>query len=180
MNEYIDFIADRFIEDNRFSLHFVSVVNLKGEQNGNLHLCDTRELFPFYKYAQEKGFDFDFYKQNLLPGGSECYASNPNSFVIGSDGMIYKCTVAFNNPINHVGDLDKNGNMQLYEERLSLWLSGGANEDTACTNCYFRPSCQGNACPLERIESNNTPCPPIKKNIKRYLDIVEEDVVYEG
>jgi len=180
MKEYIDFISDHFIDDSRFSLHFVSVLNLKGEQNANIHLCDTRELFPFYKYAKEKGFNFNFYKQYLKPGGSECYASNPNSFVIGSDGMIYKCTVAFNNPLNHVGNLDKEGNMKLYEDRLSLWISGGVNEDSTCAKCYFRPACQGNACPLQRIESAQTPCPPIKKNIKRYLDLVEEDLVYEG
>jgi len=179
MDEYIDFISDNFVDDSRFNLHFVSVLNLKGEQDANIHLCDTRDLFPFYKTAQEKGFNFNFYKNHFLPGGSECYAANPNSFVIGSDGMIYKCTVAFNNPINHVGNLEENGDMELYEDRLSLWLSGGANEDSACTSCYFRPSCQGNACPLERIESNQTPCPPIKKNIKRYLDIIEEDLVYE-
>lgn len=68
--------------------------------------------------------------------------------------------------------------MIIYEDRLSLWLTGGANEDPSCTKCFFRPSCQGNACPLERIEANKTPCPPIKKNLKKYLDIVKEDTVY--
>ncbi|WP_153465457.1 radical SAM/SPASM domain-containing protein [Sediminibacillus terrae] len=180
MYDFIDNMKTHFVEDPRFSLHFVSVLNLKGEQNANIHLCNTKELFPFYNYAQNQGFNFDFYKQNLQPGGSECYASNPNSFVIGSDGMIYKCTVAFDNPYNHVGDLKEDGEMNLYHDRLYLWLSGGENEDSSCTRCYFRPSCRGNACPLERIESNQTPCPPIKTNIKRYLDIVEEDMVYEG
>ncbi|MEC1560508.1 radical SAM/SPASM domain-containing protein [Bacillus haynesii] len=178
MFDYIDLIRDLFQDDSRFLMHFVPVLNLKGEQSGNIHLCNTRDLFPFYKYAKEKGFNFDFYKDVLQPGGSECYASNPNSYVIGSDGMVYKCTVAFNNPLNHVGDIKENGELELYEERLSLWLSGGANEDPNCTKCYFRPACQGNACPLERIEADKTPCPPIKQNLKRYLDLVEEDLIY--
>lgn len=180
MHEFIDFISEEFVDDPRFKMHFVSVKNLKGDQSGDIHLCDTKELFPFYNHAEKKGFDFSFYKQTLQPGGSECYAALPDSFVIGSDGMVYKCTVAFNNPLNHVGNILENGEMEIYEERLALWLSGGANEDSACTSCYFRPSCQGNACPLERIEANKTPCPPIKRNIKRYIDLVKEDLVYEG
>ena len=76
--------------------------------------------------VKRKGFKFDFYKMNLQPNGSEYYAANPDSYVIGSDGMIYKCTVAFNNPYNHVGWLKENGEMEIYEDHLSLWLSGRA------------------------------------------------------
>ncbi|MDT2291791.1 hypothetical protein P7H15_01100 [Paenibacillus larvae] len=65
--------------------------------------------------------------------------------------MIYKCTVAFNNPYNHVGDLLENGQMILDQERWSLWITGGVNEDPMCTKCFFRPSCQGNACPLNGL-----------------------------
>ncbi|WP_195257811.1 radical SAM/SPASM domain-containing protein [Bacillus paralicheniformis] len=178
MYDYIDLMRDLFKDDPRFLMHFIPVLNLKGEQSSNIHLCNTKDLFPYYEYAQEQGFNFNFYKGFMEPGGSECYASNPNSYVIGSDGMVYKCTVAFNNPLNHVGDIKENGEMELYEERLSLWLSGGANEDPNCTKCYFRPACQGNACPLERIEAEKTPCPPIKQNLKRYLNLVEEDSIY--
>ncbi|WP_419880421.1 hypothetical protein ACN6MY_12025 [Peribacillus sp. B-H-3] len=46
MPDYIDLIEKNFKEDTRFSLHFVAVLNLKGEQNGAVHLCDTKELFP--------------------------------------------------------------------------------------------------------------------------------------
>lgn len=178
MTEYIDIIEKYFKEDKRFDIHFVTVKDLKGSQSGDLHLCDTKELFPYYEYAQEKGFNFDFYRGPLKPSGSECYASNPNSLVIGSDGMIYKCTVAFNNEDNHVGNLKEDGYLEIFEERLMLWVTGGANEDSNCTKCYFRPSCQGNACPLERIEENRTPCPPVKKNIKRYINLIREEEIY--
>ncbi|QPQ33295.1 radical SAM protein [Lysinibacillus sp. JNUCC 51] len=178
MMQYLDLVEKNFKEDSRFYLHFIAVLNLKGAQDSSIHLCDSKELFPIYEEAKERGFNFDFYKMNLQPNGSECYAANPNSYVIGSDGMIYKCTVAFNNPYNHVGWLKEDGEMEIFEERLSLWLSGGANEDSNCTSCYFRPSCHGNACPLERIESGTTPCPPVKKNIKKYINLVGEDLVY--
>lgn len=179
MDNYISLVSSAFVEDPRFMLHFVPIQNLKGEQTADIHLCDTKMLFPFYEKAKEKGFNFDFYKQYLRPGGSECYASSPSSCVIGSDGMIYKCTVAFNNPMNHVGDILENGEMVIDEEKWSLWVTGGVNEDASCTKCFFRPSCQGNACPLERIETGATPCPPVKKSIKKYITLVSEDYAYE-
>lgn len=175
MNEYISMIGELFVDDPRFALHFTPIGNLKREQNSDIHLCDSKELFPFYNKAREEGFSFDYYKQYLQPGGSQCYASNPSSLVIGSDGMIYKCTVAFNNPYNHVGDIFENGDVVIDQEKWSLWTTGGVNEDPACTKCFFRPSCQGNACPLKRIESGITPCPPIKKNVKKYMKLVNGD-----
>src|SRR5690606_6934225 len=36
-------------------------------------------------------------------GSLSCYAGSPNSFVIGSDGSVYKCTVAVDLPANQVG-----------------------------------------------------------------------------
>ncbi|MDR5597866.1 radical SAM/SPASM domain-containing protein [Paenibacillus larvae] len=179
MNDYISLVSNIFVEDPRFILHFIPIQNLKGEQKADIHLCDTKDLFPLYNKAKKEGFEFNFYKQYLRPGGSQCYASNPSSYVIGSDGMIYKCTVAFNNPYNHVGDLLENGQMILDQERWSLWITGGVNEDPMCTKCFFRPSCQGNACPLERIESNKTPCPPIKKSLKNYVKLVDGDYDYD-
>ncbi len=175
MNQYISMIGELFVEDSRFTLHFSSIENLKREQTSDIHLCDKKELYTFYDKAKEEGFNFDYYKQYLQPGGSECYASNPSSLVIGSDGMIYKCTVAFNNPYNHVGDILENGDVVIDQEKWSLWTTGGVNEDPACTKCFFRPSCQGNACPLKRIESGITPCPPIKKNVKKYMKLVNGD-----
>lgn len=177
MNDYIELIGNLFSTDSRFSPHFTTIENLKGDPNANLSQCDRKDLFSFYDKAIEKGFNLNSYKKNLLPGGSECYASNPSSLVIGSDGMIYKCTVAFQNPSNHVGNVLEDGTMIIDQEKWSLWTTGGVNEDTACTKCYFRPSCQGNACPLHRIESGITPCPSVKKHIKKYMKLVDCDYI---
>ncbi|BFH15378.1 SPASM domain-containing protein [Paenibacillus melissococcoides] len=180
MNQYISLMGKLFAEDSRFTLHFHPIKNLKREQTSDIYLCDKKELFAFYDKAKEEGFNFDYYKRSLYPGGSECYASNPSSLVIGSDGMIYKCTVAFNNPYNHVGDILENGDVVIDQEKWILWTTGGVNEDPACTKCFFRPSCQGNACPLKRIESGITPCPSIKKNVKKYIKLVSGDYSFNA
>ena len=178
MTEYLTLMKENFIDDKRFLLHFIPILNLKGDNFTNIHLTDTKDLFPIYEEAKKMGFSFKYYKNFLRPGGMECYASKPNSFIIGSDGNIYKCTVAFNNPLNQVGFLNKEGKMEIDEYKIALWISSGS-EDTNCKQCTFRPVCNGNACPLERLETNNTPCPPVKKNLKKYIILVGEDKKYE-
>ncbi|MGG1660859.1 radical SAM protein [Brevibacillus sp. NRS-1366] len=175
MNQYIRLMSESFGGDPRFTNHFVPVQKLGGTNDSNLHLCDTKELLPFIDQALDAGLDFSLYRQLFKPHGSVCYAAKPNSFVIGSDGMVYKCTVAFDDERNHVGQLNKDGKMELYHNRLALWVANGAAEDVTCQSCYFRPSCQGEACPLERIENGKTPCPPTKKNLKGYLRVLAKE-----
>uniref|UniRef100_UPI00406C8AF2 SPASM domain-containing protein n=1 Tax=Paenibacillus sp. FSL R7-0652 TaxID=2921687 RepID=UPI00406C8AF2 len=94
---------------------------------------------------------------------------------MGSDGKIYKCTVAFNNEDNHVGNLKEDGYLEIFEDVVGYRR---CERRLNCTKCYFRPSCQRNACPLERIEKNRTPCPPVKKSIKRYINLIREEEMY--
>ncbi|KEO83964.1 radical SAM/SPASM domain-containing protein [Tumebacillus flagellatus] len=172
MKKYIKMMVEDFGGDPRFRHHFVPIQKLGGNNDTNIHLCDTKDILPLVEQAQGQGLDFSLYRELIQPFGSVCYAAKPTSFCIGSDGMVYKCTVAFDDERNHVGQLYEDGTMELYYDRFALWVVNGALEDTACQKCYFRPSCQGEACPLERIEHGKQPCPPIKKNIKAYLKIL--------
>lgn len=45
-------------------------------------------------------------------------------------------------------------------------------DDHVCVQCTFRPSCQGAACPLERIRSGSRPCPSEKHQVKQILQIM--------
>lgn len=102
----------------------------------------------------------------LQPEGYVCYAAKPTSIVIGSDGTLYKCTVAFDNELNHVGKLLPDGTLDLNEERFNLWVKDYVEEDKGCQNCHFMPTCHGSACPLIRIEQGRRPCPPPKRNME--------------
>ena len=66
----------------------------------------------------------------MKPFGSVCYAANPHSFVIGSDGTIYKCTVAFEDPKNHLGRLAEDGEMHIDDQKFALWVSNGEETDS--------------------------------------------------
>lgn len=179
MNEYINQMATTFENDCRFLFHFVAVADLDGSTKEVIDLCDTKVLFPIYNYAISKNVKFDFYKSLYRPGKMMCYAANPRSFVIGSDGTIYKCTVGLDNPINHVGQLLQNGTMKLYEDKLDMWIGQGRETSPTCYSCKFSPLCLGKFCPLERISNGKNPCPPFKKNIKDYLKIIKEDYTFD-
>ena len=111
------------------------------------------------------------------PNGSVCYAANPHSFVIGSDGTIYKCTVAFEDERNHVGQITEDGRMLLDRAKFLLWTGVGPEKHESCKGCFFRPACQSNACPLERIRSGSPPCPSTKATIDEAVRVVAADAI---
>jgi uncharacterized protein len=126
----------------------------------------------FMSLASDSGFDLSAMQDSMRPFGSVCYAADPRAFVIGSDGTVYKCTVAFNDPRNHVGKIDTDGCLNIQDELHELWTSSGEEVDTGCQQCAFRPACQGNFCPLERLQNGQKACPPVKRHPEYYLPIL--------
>ncbi|MBI1744717.1 radical SAM protein [Candidatus Acetothermia bacterium] len=131
-------------------------------------LAGERKMMEFSNYATQhklKCLDADI----LQPEGYVCYAAKPYSLVVGSDGTLYKCTVAFSNEKNHVGKLLPDGTLQIHQERFNLWVKDYVAEDKGCQSCHFLPACHGSACPLIRIETGKRPCPPPKRFIKQAI-----------
>lgn len=102
-------------------------------------------------------------------GRLACYAGKPNHYVIGSDGAVYKCTVAFDLPENRVGCLQPNGELMIDEAREAVWVRTNALNDPTCGSCAFRRSCMGIHCPLMRIQDGRPPCPTPKKFVMELL-----------
>jgi uncharacterized protein len=171
IKSYIDKIYDDFGSDNRFKLHLVAIADLSGDVKSTIDLCDTYQLFQYYKYATKVGFKFDYYKSLYKPLKMICYAANPNSLVIGSDGNIYKCTVAFENELNQVGKINDNGTIDLNNEKLRLWVNNGFETSKKCSVCKLLPLCFGKFCPLEKISNKKEPCPPFDTHIKKYFEL---------
>ncbi|WP_198011479.1 radical SAM protein [Synechococcus sp. PCC 7335] len=96
-------------------------------------------------------------------GTLSCYAGKPNTWVVGSDGTVYKCTVAFDLPENKIGRLTESGNMELDIEKAALWTQKNATNDPTCGKCAFARSCQGIFCPLLRMQVEKPPCPTEKR-----------------
>ncbi|MEK7288455.1 MAG: radical SAM protein [Elusimicrobiota bacterium] len=173
LDDLLKLVAQEFGQDRRFSIFFRPIGNWGGPNDGGFDVCDTTSselgIFESAKKAVNHGIAAALLHSPLAPNGSVCYASNANSFVIGSDGTIYKCTVALDKDINKVGKILPTGEMEIDSDRFALWVTSDDSEDKVCQGCFYRPACQGAACPLIRIETGQRPCPPEKKRIRQNL-----------
>jgi uncharacterized protein len=53
-----------------------------------------------------------------------CYAAKPNSLLIRSNGRIGKCTVAFDDERNDIGQINSDGTITVDNEKLQPWIRG--------------------------------------------------------
>ncbi|MGE6313536.1 radical SAM protein [Bacillus cereus] len=172
MDEFVEDLNLYFRGDQRFCPDFHTIGKWGGTNDDNLLVCSERDgankRYELFEKTIEIGHDVPF-RETLSPGGSVCYAAKPWSIVIGSDGTLYKCTVALEDERNKVGRLRTNGDLEINRERFDLWVTSNETEDEGCQKCFFRPSCQGAACPLVRLNTGERPCPTDKKHIKKVL-----------
>ena len=170
MEPFLDMLETEFAHDERFCTDFHPVGRWGGPNDAQLAVCGADEgqfnSLDLARRAIARGLDPAGVREKLQPGGSKCYAARPYSFIIGSDGVVYKCTVAFEDPRNHVGRITADGDLMLDAAKHELWIGQGADKDKGCRSCFFSPACQGNACPLHRMDTGSRPCPSIKTQIE--------------
>jgi uncharacterized protein len=173
---FLQFLGEDFGGDPRFSISFHRVGHWGGPNDDLVEICDRKSAdaleVEFMKLAFQAGFGLEAWKESVQVFGSACYASDPRSFVIGSDGTVYKCTVAFEDPRNRIGRISPDGTLAISDQLHALWTSSGEETDTGCQQCAFRPACQGNLCPLDRLNRNEKVCPPIKRNPDQYFPLL--------
>ena len=170
LTELLDELARMLGSDGRFFFRVFAVGKWGGDNDSRLDvydaetaLCQTENMVL---YGLGKGIMPVV--DDLRPHRA-CYAGMPNSLIIGSDGTIYKCTVAFDNPLNHVGRLLASGKLSINNDRFSRWVSSDGVADSGCQQCSVHPICHGATCPLVRIEQGIRPCPPAKANLPGYI-----------
>jgi uncharacterized protein len=178
--ELMTMLAEWLEGDRRFQIFPRPVGRWGGPHDDQIPVCDRTAadayLWQLTDYGLNQGLALsETIADALQPAGSVCYAAKPNSFVIGSDGRLYKCSVALGDEMNKVGKLHPNGSMELDAEKISLWIGSGEERDAVCRACYFRPACQGNHCPLYRMRTGKRPCPHEKRKIKRVLELIWKD-----
>lgn len=173
--EFLKNLGNEFGGDPRFSIYFHTIGRWGGAHDNLIETCDKNIAenyeIQFMAIALKDGFGLETLKESMQPFGSVCYAANPRSFVIGSDGTIYKCTVAFNDPRNRIGRITSEGKMDIDEQLHNLWISSGEETDKVCQICVFRPACQGNSCPLTRLDYSERRCPRVFNNLKKCLQL---------
>lgn len=175
--KFLAYLGDLFAGDARFQTFCRPVGRWGGEKDGDLPICDHRtaevKIWEFTELGLSKGLNMSSMVESLLmPTGSVCYAAKPHSFVIGSDGSLYKCTCSFEEEFNHIGRLLPDGSLDIDYDKLALWVTSGEEKDEVCKSCFYRPACQGNHCPLYRMRTGKRPCPYEKRKMKKVLNLI--------
>jgi uncharacterized protein len=95
LRDFIDLIEKEFGCDLRFSMHFFPIGKWGGANDGDISVCEGSSTVSTYLQARrlaiEAGLRNAFLIERMQPNGYVCYAANPRSCVIGSNGDVYKC-----------------------------------------------------------------------------------------
>jgi uncharacterized protein len=162
MPDFVSELAEKLTGDARFFLDFHAMGKWGGPHDAVLPVVDAggahRARIALNAMAACKGFPPAAFRDALQPHGSVCYAGKETSMVIGSDGRIYKCTVAFEDPRNHVGWLRRGGLVEIDHDKWQRWVKP-SSQSGKCGACAFSASCQSRACPLAAMDEGEPPCP---------------------
>lgn len=177
IDEYLEYFSRLFAEDNRFSFSIQKASDWGGERVKEM--CDNLIEDDFYAkildYISKKQNKLDFSTHGALMNGSTCvcYANKRNSFVIGSNGYIYKCTGDFRFCENHIGQL-KNGEMDIDDNLHAQWLCTRNRNFERCDDCFFSGACMMSSCPssfLKKQKSQEGICLLEERFIKQFLQL---------
>ena len=136
---------------------------------------DNTKCFDMCGFAE---VDFDYFSKNLDDLGymhkyprvvsNACTADAINSFVIASDGELYRCWVDIGDTKKSVGNIlsSSQGNEALYLDYIMF----DATTDSECSKCNLLPACMG-GCPLRRM-NNQDNCTSYKHLLNEYLNII--------
>jgi uncharacterized protein len=152
-----------FSADKRFDLSFHPIGKWGGPNDSELNVCDDDSAWlkglELSEKAKMYGFISNKLKDSLNSHSFTCYAGKESSIVVRSDGTICKCTVALEDPRNHVGKLTREGNLIIDASLWEKWVNPELTGNNKCKSCSFQPSCQSRSCPLLALDSGEPPCP---------------------
>lgn len=155
IDEYIDYFSSRFSEDARFSFSFQKAADWGGNrvQNMRENLIDNDFYMELLEKiaCNKKKLDISPHGALMDGNGCVCYANKRYSFVIGSDGLIYKCTADFVFSENIIGYL-KNGEMIIDNNKHAKWLCKSRRKFKSCDTCFYSGACLIGSCPASFIK----------------------------
>lgn len=173
LDEYVEEYSRLFDRDRRFKFfpRFMGKWNESFDDKLETDLITDREIFEFHKRLSQfdKSLNLDTY-MSYLSSDSLCEASYMNSYVIGSDGIIYKCTASFDLEENKIGVVKQNGEFEINEVKHAKWICHDMPGE--CKQCFFSGNCQGRSCPRQKVLGRNHGCSYEKTYLDNILDMI--------
>lgn len=171
---FLDFLAQRFRNDQRFHMDFRAVGKWGGPNDEALEVCGKDDVVRIQHElkaaARALGLALPTLKDVAMPGSQVCYAARPFNLLIGATGKVMKCTIALDmDEKNVIGQLTPAGDLELDGDRMAQWTEPAFEQDEQCRKCVVLPTCQGIHCPLARMEKGTQPCTPTRRHFKTEL-----------
>ena len=179
LDEFIKFYEDYFGNDERFNVRFAITGKYTGLVNDNFEnkLMKSEDIYECLEehniYENDK-INLTDYERFFTPMNLICYASRKNSYIVGSDLTLYKCTIHFDKEENNIGKILKNGKLSLNHDLHNRWylIDDLQNIEKRCIECFYFPCCLGISCPLKTnfdVLENRCTMSHLKKRLPRYL-----------
>lgn len=176
LEEFLDIMNREFGNDKRFDIFVRPVGDWGGERVKEIkeNLCEKEnKIFSILlNYQRNSRLQLNSY-ENLLNSGV-CYAARRNNFIIGSDGIIYKCTLHFDREFNRVGRVLKNGTFNIDKGKLARWVTP-TTLPRKCVSCFNVNNCPGGQCAAQRMiedENLNVNCGYEVNDLDNVLQII--------
>lgn len=185
MDEFLEFLSNNFLDDNRFQFLFVPVVKFSGSHFSDKEIySDHNKLFfqlykndNYKKYLCSKGEKF-----SLIIPPKKCPSALKNTYVITPDLNVYKCNAHYDFKKNKIGFINKNGVLNIDESIHEQWfLTNRLLDKQLCNNdnCSYAPCCPNidSGCPVSylKAEPEKFECPMTNSKSKKEI---EESILY--
>jgi uncharacterized protein len=183
IDQYLRFYAEHFGDDPRFSMY----MHIASDWGGDRVQGFTDEIMGYDQYKDilnnvkrtelslNRALNLGLHHGNLDCGTSFCYAGKKNSIVIGSDGLLYKCTADFTFEKNIVGRINEQGEL-LLNDNYSLWLAPHETPKK-CTSCFYGACCLSMTCPALDVRGTESDvCSFEKNNMGLFLELFDRQL----
>ena len=154
LNDFLEYYKSLFGDDKRFNIRFAMTGDYGGDRitdfksnilDGNLIQAELSNT-GVYNSADVKVADV---LNNFEPMNKVCYTTGKNTFTIGSDLSVYRCTIYFDNPNNRLGTINSDGELQIDKSLNNRWYIKDEVFPDECRECFYFPCCYRTYCPLK-------------------------------
>jgi len=160
--KFMQVFKDAFGTDKRFRVYFYPIWNTETKRNT---ICEFANGIHPFEDGRLKGMEYDFSISKRLellsdrkfsvtslpyPRNIFCGAQVSNFWIVGADGLLFKCDTFVGNKDYACARLNKDGTIEEFKNAKEWDFSGYKSNDQKCLQCKLLPLCQGGCKAFEK------------------------------